>query len=41
MRGQSAVPERTLSPWWRHGTLLVMIFGFGVLTAVTVLTLQR
>jgi nitric oxide reductase subunit B len=27
-----------LSPWWRHGTLLVMIFGFSVLTGVTVLT---
>jgi len=27
-----------LSPWWRHGTLLVMIFGFSVLTVVTVLT---
>ncbi len=27
-----------LSAWWRHGTLLVMIFGFSVLTVVTVLT---
>ena len=27
-----------LSPWWRHGTVLVMIFGFSVLTYVTVLT---
>ena len=37
------MPERSagaqpLSPWWRHGTLLVMIFGFSVLTIVTVLT---
>ena len=37
------MPERSkgaqpLSPWWRHGTLLVMIFGFSVLTLVTVLT---
>ena len=27
-----------LSHWWRHGTLLVLIFGFSVLTVVTVLT---
>ncbi|HEX7487880.1 MAG TPA: hypothetical protein VF341_03195 [Anaeromyxobacteraceae bacterium] len=27
-----------LSHWWRHGTLLVMMFGFTVLTVVTVLT---
>jgi nitric oxide reductase subunit B len=27
-----------LSPWWRHGALLVAIFGFSVLTVVTVLT---
>ena len=30
--------SRPLSPWWRHGTLLVMIFGFSVLTVVTVQT---
>jgi nitric oxide reductase subunit B len=30
--------QRPLSPWWRHGTLLVMIFGFSVLAVVTVLT---
>jgi nitric oxide reductase subunit B len=30
--------QQPLSPWWRHGTLLVMIFGFAVLTVVTVLT---
>ncbi|HSN15775.1 MAG TPA: hypothetical protein VLT61_14170, partial [Anaeromyxobacteraceae bacterium] len=30
--------EKPLSPWWRHGTLLVMIFGFATLTVVTVLT---
>ena len=29
---------RPLSPWWRHGTLLVLMFGFSVLTVVTVLT---
>ena len=34
-RSKAAQP---LSPWWRHGTLLVMIFGFSVLTVVTVLT---
>jgi nitric oxide reductase subunit B len=31
----SATP---LSPWWRHAAILVMIFGFSVLTVVTVLT---
>jgi len=30
--------DRPLSPWWRHGTLLVMIAGFSVLTGVTVMT---
>ncbi len=34
-RSKAAQP---LSPWWRHGTLLVMIFGFSVLTVITVLT---
>jgi len=33
-----SVVEQPLSPWWRHGTLLVMMFGFSVLTVVTVLT---
>jgi nitric oxide reductase subunit B len=28
----------TLSPWWRHSALLVMIFGFSVLSVVTVFT---
>ncbi|MFL5299313.1 MAG: nitric-oxide reductase large subunit [Anaeromyxobacteraceae bacterium] len=31
-------PPQALSHWWRHGTLLVMMFGFTVLTVVTVLT---
>jgi len=30
--------EKPLSPWWRHAVVLVMAFGFGVLTLVTVLT---
>jgi nitric oxide reductase subunit B len=34
-QGKAAQP---LSHWWRHGTLLVMMFGFSVLTVVTVLT---
>lgn len=28
----------SLSPWWRHSIILVMIAGFSVLTLVTVLT---
>src|SRR6266511_3725397 len=28
----------TLSPWWRHATILVMIGGFSVLSVITVLT---
>jgi nitric oxide reductase subunit B len=28
----------SLSPWWRHAAILVMIFGFTVLTIVTVKT---
>ena len=28
----------SLSPWWRHGAILVMIAGFSVLFYVTVLT---
>jgi nitric oxide reductase subunit B len=27
-----------LSPWWRRGAILVMIFGFSVLVIVTALT---
>jgi nitric oxide reductase subunit B len=30
--------EEPLSPWWRHAVILVMAFGFGLLTFVTVLT---
>ena len=37
MTGASA-PQTPLSPWWRHGTILVMIFGFSVLGIVTALT---
>ena len=28
----------SLSPWWRHSAILVMIAGFSVLSYVTVLT---
>ena len=38
MRQLSEANEQPLSPWWRHGTLLVMVFGFSFLTVVTVLT---
>ena len=31
-------PEKPLSPWWRHAVILVMVFGFSVLTMLTVLT---
>jgi nitric oxide reductase subunit B len=30
--------EQPPSPWWRHAILLVMVFGFSLLTLVTVLT---
>jgi nitric oxide reductase subunit B len=30
--------EAPLSPWWRHAVILVMIFGFAVLSVVTVKT---
>jgi nitric oxide reductase subunit B len=30
--------ETPLSSWWRHVVILVMVFGFGLLTVVTVLT---
>ena len=36
MEDQSSTPR--LSPWWRHGTILVMIFGFTILTIITVET---
>ncbi len=38
MQARGTSTEQPLSHWWRHGTLLVMIFGFSVLTVVTVLT---
>ena len=28
----------SLSPWWRHAAILVMIFGFSTLSFVTVQT---
>jgi nitric oxide reductase subunit B len=31
-------PKDTLSPWWRHATILVMIGGFSVLSVITALT---
>lgn len=34
----ASVSQKPLSPWWRHGTILVMIFGFSVLGIVTALT---
>ena len=30
--------EQPLSVWWRHGVILVLIFGFTILSVVTVLT---
>ncbi len=30
--------EKPLSPWWRHAVILVMVFGFSLLTIVTVQT---
>ncbi len=38
MRQPGEPGARALSPWWRHGALLVMMFGFSVLTFVTVQT---
>jgi nitric oxide reductase subunit B len=38
MQQRSEAIQQPLSRWWRHGTLLVMIFGFAVLTVVTVQT---
>ncbi|MGD8895028.1 MAG: cbb3-type cytochrome c oxidase subunit I [Acidobacteriota bacterium] len=32
------LPEKALSPWWRHAVILVMVFGFALLTVVTVQT---
>src|SRR5450755_4770390 len=37
----ASVPQRPLSPWWRHGTILVMIFGLSVLGIVTALTFSN
>ncbi len=34
---ESGAGERPISPWWRHGTILVIILGFSLLTVVTVL----
>ncbi len=33
--------KASLSPWWRHATILVMIAGFAVLAFVTVLTYRN
>jgi len=38
MQSSETASDQSLSPWWRHGALLVMIFGFSVLTVVTVFT---
>ena len=35
---EPAAATTRLSPWWRHAAILVMIFGFSVLTLITVLT---
>jgi nitric oxide reductase large subunit len=32
--------DAKLSPWWRHAVILVMAFGFTLLTIVTVKTYQ-
>ena len=34
----TATEATSISPWWRHSAILVMIGGFSVLTFVTVLT---
>ena len=34
-------PTPPLSPWWRHGVILVLIFGFSVLGVVTALTYKN
>src|SRR5215470_328162 len=39
--GRPAAPQPPLSPWWRHGAILVMIFGFSVLGVVTALTYKN
>lgn len=33
--------SQRISPWWRHGAILVMIFGFTVLSIVTVETYRN
>lgn len=35
---EQTVREQPLSVWWRHGLILVLIFGFAILSVVTVLT---
>ncbi len=34
-------PEGSLSPWWRHTAILVMVVGFSVLSYLTVLTYEN
>jgi len=35
---QRAPEDTRLSPWWRQAVILVMVFGFTLLTIVTVKT---
>ena len=35
---RTSADATSLSPWWRHSVILVMIAGFSVLSLVTVLT---
>ena len=35
---QASTDSSRLSPWWRHAVILVMVFGFTILTVVTVKT---
>ncbi len=35
---EASESKQSLSPWWRHGAILVMILGFSVLLIVTALT---
>ncbi len=35
---RTSADATSLSPWWRHSVILIMIAGFSVLTLVTVLT---
>src|SRR5665213_3611023 len=34
----TSTEAKSISPWWRHSAILVMIFGFSALSFVTVLT---